>query len=224
MKSKTPTQVSKTPHENGRSVSEKKNPLFRAAKHILQLLQNKVIASLMMFGQGILFIVSPSGDMEPTVRISAGVVLAFCVFMMVYHLVRKEKKGLDILIAVISFVFAGAAVYCMISPQTVKPYVKTVVGYVTVATGLVNLVQTLKIEKKKDWKFVVSVLGAVAITALGIVMIIAEESDVAAMQQSIGAILMLNALANIWYIIQLHRTSHSAPAPNTYRSSRSKAS
>ena len=110
----------------------------------------------------------------------------------------------------------------MISPQTVEPYVKTVVGYVTVATGLVNLVQTLKIEKKKDWKFVVSILGAAAITALGIVIIIAEESDVAAMQQSIGAILMLNALANIWYIIQLRQQSHSAP--NTYRSSRSKAS
>ena len=57
MKSKTPSQVPKTPHENGRSVSEKKNPLFRAAKHILLLLQNRVIASLMMFGQGILFII-----------------------------------------------------------------------------------------------------------------------------------------------------------------------
>ena len=51
---------------------KKGTPVFRTAKGILKLLQNKVIASLMLLGQGVLFLVSPSGDMKPTIRISAG--------------------------------------------------------------------------------------------------------------------------------------------------------
>ena len=212
MKNKRSAEKGKTLPEQSKAPAEKKNPVIRTAKRVLTVLQNKVIASLMMFGQGILFIVSPSGDMEPTVRISAGVILALCVFLIIYHLRRKDRNRLDIAIAVFNSLLACAAVYCMITPNTVEPFVKTVTGLVTVGTGLVNLIQTLKIEKKKDWKFVVSVLGAVAIISLGVVMIVAEESSVAVMQQSMGAILMLNALANIWYIVQLHRNTKKEKA------------
>ncbi len=82
---------------------------------------------------------------------------------------------------------------------------KIVVGAVTVVTALVNLIETLKIKEKKDWKFVVSLVGVFAVAALGIVTIAAREEDVAVMQRGIGALLILNAVVNIWYIVQLRR-------------------
>ena len=63
----------------------------------------------------------------------------------------------------------------------------------------------MKIENKKDWKFVVSVIGAVAIMGLGVVMMAAQVESIAVTQRVIGTFLVLNGLANIWYIVQLRQ-------------------
>ena len=184
----------------------KGNPVFRTAKGILKVLQNKTIASLMLLGQGVLFLVSPSGDMKPTIRISAGLIIVVALIMIFQHLRQSQKRSkLDIVIAVFNGLLIPAAVFCMINPQTIEPFVRFAVGIVTVVTGLLNLIQTLKIKDKKDWKFVVSVIGAAAIIGLGIVMMAAQVESIAVTQRVIGTFLVLNGLANIWYIIQLRR-------------------
>ena len=118
---------------------------------------------------------------------------------------NRNRTIVSILGVVLSTALILAVAFLLYKPETIEPYVKIAVGGVTIVMSLVNLVQTLKIEKKKDWKFVVSVAGAVAMAALGVFMIVADEAGIAVAQRSIGAILMLNALANIWYIAQLHR-------------------
>ena len=146
---------------------KEKRPVVRTAKHVVRLLQNKVIGSLLLCGQGILFLVSPSGDVTPI----------------------------------------------LFRPGFIKPFVRIVVGVITIITALINLIETLKIKNKKDWKFIVSLVGVLAIAALGIFMIAAGEEEIAVMQRSIGAILILNAVVNIWYIIQLHREIKKAGQP-----------
>ncbi|MBO7662644.1 MAG: DUF308 domain-containing protein [Clostridia bacterium] len=185
--------------------AEPKNPVVSITKRVLDLLQNKIIASLMLFGQGILFLVSPSGDMEGTIRISAGIIILACVIMIVFHLKRTQKTVWDRIISGICGLLIAAAIVFIFRPVLIEPYVKTVVGAVTILTGLVNLFHTLKIEKKKDWKFIVSIAGAAAIIVLGIFMLTVDEGGIAVAQRSIGAILILNAIANIWYIIQFSR-------------------
>ena len=163
----------------------KKNPVFRTAKSILKLLQNKVIASLMLLGQGVLFLASPSGDMKPTIRISAGLIILVALIMLFLHLRHPQKRNvLDIVIAVFNGLLIPAAIYCLISPETIEPFVRFAVGIVTIVTGLLNLIETLKI---------------------GVVMTAAGVEDVAVTQRVIGIFLALNGLANIWYIVQLHR-------------------
>ena len=189
-----------------KSNEEKGNPVFRTAKSILKLLQNKTIASLMLLGQGVLFLLSPSGDMKPTIRISAGLIIFVALIMIVLHLRQPLKRSpLDVAIAVINGLLIPAAIFFMISPQTIEPFVRFAVGVVTIVTGLLNLVETLKIKNRRDWKFVVSVIGAVAIMGLGIVMTVAQVEGVALTQRIIGIFLVLNGLANIWYIVQLRR-------------------
>ena len=180
--------------------------MFRTAKSILKLLQNKIIASLMLLGQGVLFLVSPSGDMKPTIRISAGLIILVALIVIFLHLIHTRKRNaLDIAIGVFNGLLIPAAVFCLVSPQSVEPFVRFAVGIVTIVTGLLNLVETLKIKNRKDWKFVVSVIGAVAVMGLGIVMAAARVEDVAVTQRVIGIFLALNGLANIWYALQLRR-------------------
>ena len=109
------------------------------------------------------------------------------------------------MIAVFNGLLIPAAAFCLVSPETIEPFVRFAVGIVTIVTGLLNLIETLKIKNRKDWKFIVSVAGAVAIMGLGIVMTAARVEDVAVTQRVIGIFLALNGLANIWYIVQLHR-------------------
>ena len=92
--------------------------MFRTAKSILKLLQNKVIASLMLLGQGVLFLASPSGDMKPTIRISAGLIILVALIMLFLHLRHPQKRNvLDIVIAVFNGLLIPAAIYCLISPE-----------------------------------------------------------------------------------------------------------
>jgi uncharacterized membrane protein HdeD (DUF308 family) len=184
---------------------EPKNPVLSVTKHIMELLKNKLVASLLLFAQGILFLVAPSGDMELTIRISAGIIILACTVMLVFHLKRKPRKVGDYILAVINGLLILAAAFFLFKPVIIEPYVKIAVGGVTIVMSLINLFETLKIKEKKDWKFIVSVVGAVAMMALGIFMIVADERQIAIAQRSIGAFLILNALANIWYMVQLHQ-------------------
>ena len=63
----------------------------KTAKWALRMLQNKVIGSLIMFGQGILFLISPSGDMKPTIRIGAWIVIAASLIMIICYIFMRKK-------------------------------------------------------------------------------------------------------------------------------------
>lgn len=197
------------------NAGKEKSRVALAARHIVRLLQNKVIGALMLMGQGVLFLVSPSGDVTPTIRLSAGLIILVCLAVVFFRMRRREKGRLDTALTVLSAVPMAAAAFFLFRPEILKPYVRILVGGVSVVSALVNLAETLKIKNKRDWKFFVSIIGVVAIVALGIVTIAAREEDIAMMQQSIGVILILNGVVNIWYIIQLRRELRaSAQAPD----------
>lgn len=73
--------------KKGSSVMEK-NPVVRTAKWAVSLMKNKLIASLVLLIQGILFIVSPAGNMISTVQIGAVVVIMACVANILLHLLQ----------------------------------------------------------------------------------------------------------------------------------------
>lgn len=191
--------------EKAKETGKAKSPVVRTARHVIRLLQNKVVASLMLFGQGVLFLASPSGDMTPTIRMSAGMIILVCLMVIFLHMRHREKSGTDIAITVMDGLLIAAAAYFLAVPDTIEPYVRIAAGAVAVITALVNLVETLKIRNRKDWKFIVSLAGVLAVATLGVMMIVARQEDIAVTQRSIGAILILNAVVNIWYIVQLHQ-------------------
>ena len=84
---------------------------------------------------------------------------------------------------------------------------RIVCGVITLISGLINLIETLKIEKKKNWLFAVGLIAAIVTMALGTTMIFASVAKIEMMQQSIGVFLILNALINIWYILRLKKVS-----------------
>ena len=74
-----------------RQIVMQKNPVVRTGKWAVNLTKNKLIASLMLLVQGILFIAAPQGNMSGTVQIAAGVVIAACAVNILLHLMQKNK-------------------------------------------------------------------------------------------------------------------------------------
>lgn len=185
----------------------RKNPVVRTGKWAVNLTKNKLIASLMLLVQGILFIAAPQGNMSGTVQIAAGVVIAACAVNILLHLMQKNKGFTNYLLTVINALFIAAAVFCLVSPQTIEPYVRVIVGAITALTGLINLVETLKIEKRKTWQKAIGVIAAIVMIGLGVTMMIANAAEVELVQQSTGGFLILSALLNIWYAIRLKHAS-----------------
>lgn len=190
-----------------RQIVMQKNPVVRTGKWAVNLTKNKLIASLMLLVQGILFIAAPQGNMSGTVQIAAGVVIAACAVNILLHLMQKNKGFINYLLTVINALFIAAAVFCLVSPQTIEPYVRVIVGAITALTGLVNLVETLKIEKRKTWQKAIGVIAAIVMLGLGVTMMIASAAEVELVQQSTGGFLILSALLNIWYAIRLKHAS-----------------
>lgn len=190
-----------------RQIVMQKNPVVRTGKWAVNLTKNKLIASLMLLVQGILFIAAPQGNMSGTVQIAAGVVIAASAVNILLHLIQKNKGFINYLLTVINALFIAAAVFCLVSPQTIEPYVRVIVGAITALTGLVNLVETLKIEKRKTWQKAIGVIAAIVMLGLGVTMMIASAAEVELVQQSTGGFLILSALLNIWYAIRLKHAS-----------------
>lgn len=190
-----------------RQIVMQNNPVVRTGKWAVNLTKNKLIASLMLLVQGILFIAAPQGNMSGTVQIAAGVVIAACAVNILLHLVQKNKGFINYLLTVINALFIAAAVFCLVSPQTIEPYVRVIVGAITALTGLINLVETLKIEKRKTWQKAIGVIAAIVMIGLGVTMMIASAAEVELVQQSTGGFLILSALLNIWYAIRLKHAS-----------------
>ena len=190
-----------------RQIVMQKNPVVRTGKWAVNLTKNKLIASLMLLVQGILFIAAPQGNMSGTVQIAAGVVIAACAVNILLHLMQKNKGFINYLLTVINALFIAAAVFCLVSPQTIEPYVRVIVGAITALTGLINLAETLKIEKRKTWQKAIGVIAAIVMIGLGVTMMIASAAEVELVQQSTGGFLILSALLNIWYAIRLKHAS-----------------
>ncbi|MBR0217499.1 MAG: DUF308 domain-containing protein [Clostridia bacterium] len=181
----------------------RKNPVVRTGKWAVSLMKNKLVASLMLLAQGILFIVTPQGDMKSLVQIASVIVIVACVINILLHLAQKNKSFITGLLMLLNVLFIAVAIYCLISPQTVEPYVRIIFGVITVLSGLINLAETLKIEKRNSWQRAVGIIAALFMIGLGVAMMIASTARIEMVQQSSGIFLILSSLLNIWYVIRL---------------------
>lgn len=180
-----------------------KNPIIKTARWAMSLMKNKIVISLMMLVTGVLFLVSPSGNMNGTVVIAAIILIAAALINIGIHLIPKERTKADYFLSAANALIIVFAVFCLISPSTIEPYVRVIIAIVTIITNLVNLVEVLRFENKKSWRFAVGLFAAVIMIGLGIGMIVASETVIASMQQGIGIFLIINVVINIWYIVRL---------------------
>ena len=190
---------------NPKNVLER-NPVVFTAQWAVSLMKNKLIASLALLVQGILFIVSPSANMRSTVQIGAAIIILACVANILLHLLASKKSWIDYILVVLNGMVIIAAILCFANPQWIEPYVRMAAGIVMVLSNAVNLIETLKTDKKKDWKFAVGLIVSIVMMGLGVATAAASAAKVEIMQQSIGIFLILNALTNLWYIFRLRQT------------------
>ena len=193
---------------NPKNILER-NPVVFTAQWAVSLMKNKLIASLALLVQGILFIVSPSANMRSTVQIGAAIIILACAANILLHLLASKKSWIDYILVVLNGMVIIAAILCFANPQWIEPYVRMAAGIVMVLSNAVNLIETLKTDKKKDWKFAVGLIVSIVMMGLGVATVIASAAKVELMQQSIGIFLILNALTNLWYIFRLRQVSRS---------------
>ncbi len=187
-----------------------KNPVIKTAKWALSLMKNKIIVSLFMLVTGIMFIVAPSGNMNGIVMIAAVIIIVAALINIGIHLIPKDRTKMDIFLAIINILIIAFAVFCLISPATVEPFVKIIFAVLTIVTNLVNLIEVLRFENKKSVRFFVGLFVAIIMIGLGIAMLVAGEQVIANMQQGIGVFLIINSIINIWYIIVLSYKARKA--------------
>lgn len=190
---------------NPKNILER-NPVVFTAQWAVSLMKNKLIASLALLVQGVLFIVSPSANMRSTVQIGAAIIILACVANILLHLLASKKSWIDCILAVLNGMVIIAAILCFANPQWIEPYVRMAAGIIMVLSNAVNLIESLKVEKKKDWKFAVGLIVSIVMMGLGVATAAASAAKVEIMQQSIGIFLILNALTNLWYIFRLRQT------------------
>ena len=187
-----------------------KNPVIKGTRFAFKLMKNKLVISLLMIVQGLLFIFYPSGNVGGLIQTAAVIVIAATVINVLLHLLHKDRTAGDYLLAVLNIVLCVFAVFCLVLPGAIEPYVRAAVGAFTIGANLVSLVEVLRYENKKSWRFIVGIIAAIVMIVLGAAMIIAPENIIANIRIGIGWILILNAVINVWYIIRLYFVSKDA--------------
>ena len=79
--------------KNKTSIAQK-NPVVRTAKWAVSLMKNKLIASLLLLIQGIVFIASPAGNMQSIVQVGAVVAILACAVNILLHLKYHQLPNL----------------------------------------------------------------------------------------------------------------------------------
>ena len=184
------------------SKAMEKNPVIKSVKWIMSLLKNKVIFTLVILIQGIVYILSPEGSATGTVTIGAILLIAAAVINICIHLIPKERGFSDYLLSLLNVGLLVLGVFCLIQTETVEPYVRVVVGVLSMMTHLTNLIEVLRYEKK-DWKYTLGLIVSVLMIGIGFAMCVASTEVIEKMQISVGGFLILNAVVNLWYILRL---------------------
>ncbi len=187
-----------------------KNPVIQTAKWAISLMKNKIVVSLVMLVTGILFLVFPAGNMNGTIVIVSVIIVAAALINIGVHLIPKDRTKMDVFLSFINVLIIALAVFCIISPSTVEPFVRAIYAVFTVISNFVNLIEVLKFENKKSWRFIIGLFVAVIMIGLGVAMAVSSENVIASFQQAIGIFLIINAVTNIWYIISLNTKAKKA--------------
>ena len=76
-------------------------------------------------------------------------VIAATVINVLLHLLHKDRTAGDYVLAVLNIVLCVFAVFCLVLPGAIEPYVRAAVGAFTIGANLVSLVEVLRYENKK---------------------------------------------------------------------------
>lgn len=190
----------------------KKNVVVSTMKRVRSLLQNKIVAALVMLITGILYIAAPKENMIGTVHVIAVILALAGLVNLIIRLTFTEKTAFDYALMVTDGLLILAGILTYIYAPAVEPYIRYVVGAVLILNNLSNLAATLKLKDKNRFRFYISLVAAIVMIGFGVALIAASGAKIQVFQQSIGVFLIVNALTNLWYIVQLALPSRKAEA------------
>ncbi|MBQ6756032.1 MAG: hypothetical protein IJP43_03685 [Oscillospiraceae bacterium] len=85
---------------------------------------------------------------------AAVIVITATVINVLLHLMHKDRTAGAYVLAVLNAAICAFAVFCLVLPGVIEPYVRAAVGVFTIAANLVSLVEVLRYENKKSWRFI----------------------------------------------------------------------
>ena len=182
-----------------------KNIVVKTAKFVIGLMKYKIVVSVVMLVQGVIFIVMPNADLTWTVRLALAVLILASVVNIILHILsyRRDGRVTDIILSVVNLLIIGGCVFLEIRPDIVEPYVRIALGVVTIVLNIVNIIEISHIEDVHRWKFYVGLTAAVIMIVLGSAMIFASAEVIESIQVLCGVVLVINCTINIWFILRL---------------------
>lgn len=182
-------------------------PAVQLTKWAKSLMKNKLVITVVMLIQGISFLLFHAGNVTGTIRLAAGILIAAAVINIVLHLLSRNKSFPDYLLVLMNLILVIMGILCFVHADVVEPYLRVLLGAVTILTNLLNLLEALRMEERGTWKRWLGMVVSFLMIVLGLVMCFLSAEAVGKMMISVGGFLVVNALVNLWYLIRLYFSS-----------------
>lgn len=134
-----------------------------------KILQNSLIASLVLIALGIFMVLSPNAALSTIIKvIGIGIIVAGAITVLLYVL-NKGEGSLTSLATGIILIVAG--IVFLVNPAAIEKIFPTVVGILIIVNGILNLIASIKAKKAGSPAWIVGLILSILTIALGILIL-----------------------------------------------------
>ena len=129
---------------------EAKKKIEDMSNKINILMRNRLIIAILLIVDGINFVLNPNGSMRDMARGVVLLVFIASITLLITNLFSKNKSIKSIVISLIIIVFC---VFSFIYPDFIANYIKFILALIIIFNGILNVLNTLKLDKLKLYTF-----------------------------------------------------------------------
>lgn len=177
--------------------------LFRSLGMVNTVRRSKVLAALLFLVTGILFLAKPEGDMTLTVMYVLGLLVVVALLDVLIFFLTKDRHKVSFLLLIVDALIVIGGIILMFHRDFLATALPYVMGVGSILNGIMNLSQSLWVEKEKSWKLVLTIVLALLSMGVGVTLLVRASEASRLMKQTMGGLLIIDAITDLWVMLQM---------------------
>ncbi len=190
-------------------IKYEKNPILAALK------RNRIITSLCAVALGVLFLVWADGSLALISKAIGVILMAGGIATAASHVLRKNLKIAGTFSLLGGVIIAVIGFWIFRNPDMLTGLIPTIVGVIVTISGVTDIFETLTLARQKYGRWWLSLIFAIATTALGLFLVFNPLAIAALLIRICGAVMIFDGASDLWIASRIDTVIRDAVQDST---------